>query len=115
MATPIAHKGAVAGARVLARTALELFLRPDLLADARDYFENEQKAEQDYIPFITADDPPATHLNRHIMAEFRPLLEPFYYDPSRYDTYLEQLGVDYPTLRPDQWERVRAERMKDEG
>jgi aminobenzoyl-glutamate utilization protein B len=115
MATPIAHKGAVAGARVLARTALELFLRPDLLANARDYFENEQKAEQDYIPFITADDPPATHLNRHIMAEFRPLLEPFYYDPSRYDTYLEQLGVEYPALRPDQWERVRAERMKDEG
>jgi aminobenzoyl-glutamate utilization protein B len=115
MATPIAHKGAVAGARVLARTALELFLRPALLADARDYFENEQKAEQDYIPFITAEDPPATHLNRHIMAEFRPLLEPFYYDPSRYDTYLEQLGVEYPALRPDQWERVRVERMKDEG
>jgi aminobenzoyl-glutamate utilization protein B len=115
MATPIAHKGAVAGARVLARTALELFLRPDLLAEARDYFENEQKVEQDYIPFITADDPPATHLNRHIMAEFRPLLEPFYYDPDRYDTYLEQLGVEYPALRPDQWERVRAERMKDEG
>lgn len=107
MATPIAHKGAVAGARVLARTALELFLRPELVAEARDYFENEQKAEQDYIPFITADDPPATHLNRQIMAEFRPRLEPFYYDPDRYSTYLEQLGVEYPTLRPDQWERVR--------
>jgi aminobenzoyl-glutamate utilization protein B len=110
MATPIAHKGAVAGARVLARTALELFLRPDLVQEAGDYFENEQKAEQDYIPFITADDPPATHLNRAIMAQFRPLLERFYYDEGRYGTYLEQLGVDYPTLRPDQWERVREAR-----
>jgi aminobenzoyl-glutamate utilization protein B len=107
MATPIAHKGAVAGARVLARTALELFLRPELVRDAWDYFENVQKTEQEYIPFISADDPPATHLNRHIMAEFRPLLEPFYYDETRHRTYLDQLGVDYPTLRPDQWERVR--------
>jgi aminobenzoyl-glutamate utilization protein B len=24
----------------------------------------------------------------------------FYYDPSRYDTYLEQLGIKYPTVRP---------------
>jgi aminobenzoyl-glutamate utilization protein B len=107
MATPIAHKGAVAGARVLARTALELFLRPELVRDAWDYFENVQKTEQEYIPFISADDPPATHLNRHIMAEFRPLLEPIYYDETRHRTYLDQLGVDYPTLRPDQWERVR--------
>jgi aminobenzoyl-glutamate utilization protein B len=112
MATPIAHKGGVAGARVLARTALELFLRPDLVRDAWAYFNDEQTAEQQYISFITADDPPATHLNRHIMAEFRPRLEPFYYDPARYPTYLEQLGVEYPTLRPDQWERVR-EAMQD--
>jgi len=32
------------------------------------------------------------------MAEFRPLLQDLYYDPSRYDTYLEQLGIDYPQL-----------------
>jgi aminobenzoyl-glutamate utilization protein B len=30
------------------------------------------------------------------MAEFRSRLEAFYYDPSRYDTYLEQLGIEYP-------------------
>jgi aminobenzoyl-glutamate utilization protein B len=107
MATPIAHKGAVAGARVLARTALELVLRPDLLAEARDYFESEQKADQEYISFITEDDPPATHLNREIMDRFRPLLEPFHYDASRHASYLEQLGVEYPGLREDQWERVR--------
>ena len=32
------------------------------------------------------------------MAQYRPLLEEFYFDPARYDTYLEQLGIDYPQL-----------------
>ena len=36
------------------------------------------------------------------MERFRPLLEPLRYDPSRYDTYLEQLGITYPTIRRDQ-------------
>jgi len=114
MATPIAHKGAVAGARVLARTALELFVRPELLEEAWDYFENVQKADQEYISFITEDDPPATHLNRRIMADFRPLLEPFYYDETRFATYLEQLGVSYPGLRDDQWARIREIRAERE-
>jgi aminobenzoyl-glutamate utilization protein B len=32
------------------------------------------------------------------MAQFKSQLEELYYDPSLYDTYLEQLGVDYPQL-----------------
>ena len=27
--------------------------------------------------------------------------EALYYDPTRYDTYLEQLGVEYPTMETD--------------
>ena len=34
------------------------------------------------------------------MERFKPELEKLYYDPSRYDTYLEQLGVEYPQLQP---------------
>jgi aminobenzoyl-glutamate utilization protein B len=52
-----------------------------------------------YTPFIGPNDPPATWLNAEIMREFRPQLERFYYDEARYDTYLEQLGIRYPTLR----------------
>jgi len=100
MATPIAHKGAVAGAKVMARTALQLFLEPALVDDAWRYFREEQTASVQYRSFISDDDPPPIHLNREIMAEFRPLLEPYYYDDSRYDSYLEQLGISYPTLRP---------------
>jgi aminobenzoyl-glutamate utilization protein B len=107
MATPIAHKGGVAGARVMARTALELYLRPDLVEDAWRYFREEQTADQDYIPFIGPDDPPAIFLNRGIMEEFRPQLQEFYYDEERFETYLEQLGVEYPTIRPDQLQRIR--------
>jgi aminobenzoyl-glutamate utilization protein B len=33
------------------------------------------------------------------MDEFRPRMKKYYYDPSRYDTYLEQLGIKYPTVR----------------
>jgi aminobenzoyl-glutamate utilization protein B len=33
------------------------------------------------------------------MAGFREQLRPLRYDPTRYDTYLEQLGVEYPTVR----------------
>jgi aminobenzoyl-glutamate utilization protein B len=33
------------------------------------------------------------------MEGYRPLLEALRYDPSRFATYLEQLGIEYPTLR----------------
>jgi aminobenzoyl-glutamate utilization protein B len=25
----------------------------------------------------------------------------YYYDPTKYKTYLEQLGITYPTVKPD--------------
>ena len=98
MATPIAHKGATAGAKVIAATMLDMFQSEELLTDAWRYFREEQLANTVYEPFIGADDPPAIEKNRETMAEFKGLLEEFYYDPSRFDTYLEQLGVDYPQL-----------------
>lgn len=100
MATPIAHKGATAGAKVLARTALELYLRPGALEEAWTYFDEEQTEGQEYRPLIGEDDPPPTDLNREIMERHRSELEQFYYDEERYDSYLEQLGVDYPELEP---------------
>jgi aminobenzoyl-glutamate utilization protein B len=102
MATPIAHKGAVAGAKVLAATMLDLLQDEGLREDAWRYFREEQSSDVEYEPFIGADDPPAIGKNRATMAEFRARLEVLYYDPSRYDTYLEQLSIDYPQLEgPD--------------
>ena len=68
--------------------------------DAWDYFTDVQTAEHQYTPFIDRDDPPAIEKNADIMAEFKEQLEQLYYDPSRYDTYLQQLGVNYPQLEP---------------
>lgn len=98
MATPIAHKGVVAGAEVVARTVLDLMLTPSHLTEAWKYFREVQTKDTKYIPFISADDPPAIWLNRRTMDEYRPQLRRFYYDETRYDTYLQQLGITYPTL-----------------
>jgi len=100
MATPIAHKGATAGAKVIAATMLDLVQDESLVDDAWDYFTDVQTAEHQYTPFIDSDDPPAIEKNAEIMAEFKEQLEQLYYNPARYDTYLEQLGVDYPQLEP---------------
>lgn len=102
MATPIAHKGATAGAKVLAATMLDLLQDSNLVDEAWRYFREEQSMEFEYEPFIGPDDPPAVEKNRATMDEFKGRLEAFYYDSSRFDTYLEQLGIDYPQLeRPE--------------
>ena len=98
MATPIAHKGATAGAKVVAATMIDMLTDPTLLEEAWKYFDEVQTAEESYEPFIGPDDPPAIDKNREIMDAYRDELEKYYYDPSRYDTYLEQLGIDYPQL-----------------
>ena len=102
MATPIAHKGVVAGAKAEAMTLLDFLLKPELVDQAWDYFKQEQGMVQEYIPMITEEDQPATYLNTEIDETYRTQLEPFYYDESRYDSYLEQLGISYPTLQTDQ-------------
>jgi len=99
MATPIAHKGATAGAKVTALTLLDLVGTPSLVDSAWSYFRTVQTRDQQYIPFIGPDDPPATHLNAAIMARYRDEMRKYYYDPTRYKTYLEQLGISYPTVK----------------
>ncbi|MCS7025032.1 MAG: amidohydrolase [Bryobacteraceae bacterium] len=99
MATPIAHKGSTAGAKVQAMTALDFLLTPSLVEEAWKYFREVQTKDQQYKPFISERDRPAIELNREKMEKFRPALEKFYYDSSKYDTYLEQLGISYPTVR----------------
>jgi aminobenzoyl-glutamate utilization protein B len=100
MATPIAHKGVVAGAKVQAMTMLDLFTNPDLVSQAWDYFRNVQTKDMKYTSFVRDGDVPAIWLNKKTMDEFRPKMKAFYYDPAKYDTYLEQLGIKYPTVRP---------------
>jgi aminobenzoyl-glutamate utilization protein B len=99
MATPIAHKGVIAGAKVQAMTMIDLLLKPALVEQAWDYFRNVQTKTIKYEPLIRPQDKPAIELNKATMDRYRPELKKFYYDSSRYKTYLEQLGITYPTVR----------------
>jgi len=96
MATPIAHKGCTAGAKVHALTILDLLMKPALVQQAWDYYNTVQTKDQKYTPLLRPQDKPATFLNTRIMAEYRERMKAYYFDPTRYKTYLEQLGVPYP-------------------
>jgi len=100
MATPIAHKGATAGAKAQAMTALDLLLKPELLRTAREYFA-EQTKETKWKALIPEGTPAPIHLNREKMEKVKPELQKLRYDPTKYKTYLEQLGIQYPTVRQE--------------
>jgi len=99
MATPIAHKGSLAGAKAQALTALDYLTQPALIADAWKYFNEVQTKDQKYVPLIAAEDQPAVELNKDKQDRYRDQLKKFYYDPSKYPTYLDQLGIKYPTVK----------------
>ncbi|MEP6690069.1 MAG: peptidase dimerization domain-containing protein, partial [Gemmatimonadaceae bacterium] len=99
MATPIAHKGVVAGAKAQAMTMLDILLTPQIVTDAWDYFNSVQTKTIKYKPFFAATDQPPTWLNANVMAKYRDEMRKYYYDPKKYDTYLKQLGIEYPIVR----------------
>ena len=118
MATPIAHKGTLAGAKVQALTLFDLMTEPKLLADAKAYFNDVQTKDQKYIPFLRPTDKPSLFLNRDIMAKYRPEMKKYYYDASKYPTYLDQLGIKYPTVRTDATPKAAgadAAELEDDG
>lgn len=97
MATPIAHKGSTAGAIAHAMTALDLLLKPNLLAAAKAYFAEQTKSTK-WQSLVPPGNPPPAYLNKEKMERVRPELEKLYFNPAKYATYLEQLGVQYPTV-----------------
>jgi aminobenzoyl-glutamate utilization protein B len=99
MATPIAHKGSAAGAKVQAMTALDILTSADLTQKSWAYFKNVQTRDLKYTPLIAPSDQPAIEMNKEKMEKFRPEMKKYYYDPAKYKTYLEQLGIQYPTVK----------------
>ena len=89
---------ATAGAKVMAMTTLDLLLRPELIAQAWTYYKDVQTKEVKHKPFISTEDKPATYINTDVMAQYRPEMKKFYYNPALYPSYLEQLAIKYPTL-----------------
>jgi aminobenzoyl-glutamate utilization protein B len=52
-----------------------------------------------YIPLIRETDKPAVHLNREIVAKYR-TDEEVLLRPDEVMATSEQLGIEYPTVRP---------------
>jgi aminobenzoyl-glutamate utilization protein B len=102
MATPIAHKGVVAGSKVMALSMVDFLTRPELVQAAKTYFTDVQLKSDKPIEFLAESDMPQIQINRDTMARFRPEMRKFYYDASKFETYLDQLGVKFPTLAKGQ-------------
>jgi aminobenzoyl-glutamate utilization protein B len=98
MATPVAHKGAVAGAKVMALSVVDVLTTP-LVGEAWKYFRDIQTRDTKYTPLLRPTDRPAVELNADVMARYRSEMRRYYYDPAKHRTYLDQLGIVYPTTR----------------
>ena len=73
----IAHKGEVAGAKVLAGAVLDFLTEPQVLKAAHEEFEQETKATP-YFSLVPPDAKPDTDLNKALMAQYRPAMSKFY-------------------------------------
>jgi len=94
-ATPVAHKGIIVGAKALAGTLIDLYTVPANLQTIKADFA-KQMTGVEWKSIVPPGAKPPTHLNMELMARYRPLLEKYYYNPDSPQTYLEQLGVQYP-------------------
>jgi aminobenzoyl-glutamate utilization protein B len=73
----IAHKGMVAGAKVLAASILDLVTRPDILQRARLEFD-AQIRQTPYFAVLPPDAKPPLDLNKAAMDRYRPEMRKFY-------------------------------------
>ena len=77
LATSIAHKEVLAGARVLAGSVLECFSNQKFVNSARDQFKAEV-GEVVYESLLPPEQKPLVSLNRATMERFRPLMSQHY-------------------------------------
>ena len=77
LATSIAHKGALAGAKVLAASALDFLMNPELVADAKRTFR-EELGGVTYHPLLPVGQEPPKTLNRDKMEPFRAAMRAHY-------------------------------------
>ena len=83
MATPIAHKGIQAGAKVVALTVIDFLMKPGARRRRRGTTSRTcRRRTTKYTPLIRPEDKPAIWLNEQTMAKYRPEMKKYYYDPS---------------------------------
>ena len=77
LATSVAHKGAVAGAKTMAASAVDLLMDPQLVARAKETFK-EEIGDVEYRPLLPDDQQPPLELNRILMEHYRSAMEAHY-------------------------------------
>ena len=106
MATPIAHKGIVAGSKTIAMTMIDLLMRPELVREARTYFTDVQLKNNKVLPLLADTDMPQTQLNHDTMERYRPQMRAQYYDADEVRHLSRSAGGEIP----DPHEACRAVR-----
>ena len=74
LATSVAHKGGVAGAKAMAATVIDVLRDPSIVMRAKETFKAEL-GDQTYRSLLPPDQKPPEHLNETVMAKWRPLME----------------------------------------
>jgi aminobenzoyl-glutamate utilization protein B len=77
LATSVAHKGAVAGAKAMAATAIDLLTEPQLVTRAKETFKSEI-GDTEYRPLLPPEQKPPLELNRDLMERYRPAMREYY-------------------------------------
>jgi aminobenzoyl-glutamate utilization protein B len=77
LATSIAHKGALAGAKVMAAAIIECLKNPAIVAEAKRTFKDEIDGVE-YRPLLPSDRKAPIDLNRAAMDKYRPLMKQHY-------------------------------------
>ena len=77
LATTIAHKGEVNGAKVLAASMIDLFMDKGLLNKVKENFGKEI-GDTKYFSILPKDQKPPVDLNRDEMERWRPVMEKYY-------------------------------------
>ena len=93
------RKGINCGCQSAGHDGARFLLQPQLVAQAWDYFRTCKRRTFTTSLFFGPDDKPAIEMNKEKMEKFRPELKKYYYDPAKYKTYLDQLGIKYPTVK----------------
>lgn len=77
LATSIAHKGAVAGAKVMAASIVECMSNPAVVEEAKRTFK-EEIGGVEFRSLLPRDQKPPIHLNKATMEKFRPQMARHY-------------------------------------
>lgn len=75
--TSIAHKGLIAGAKMLAFTGIDVLTKPEELEKIRTEF-GEMILKYPYVRYVPEDFKPVLEMFKEEMAKWRPLMEPYY-------------------------------------